>query len=154
MKIRTAVPGDLTVIADFNIKLAWESEHLKLDPKIVTPGVAKVLQDKTKGIYFVTEIEEMIVGQLMITYEWSDWRNGDIWWIQSVYVKEEFRGQGVFKALFEHTEKLARQSDGVCALRLYMEKNNERARRAYLKMGMTETAYEVLEFGIFKESAG
>ena len=154
MKIRTAVLDDLSVIADFNIKLAWESEHLELDPKIVTPGVAAVLKNKTKGIYFVAEIDGFVAGQLMITYEWSDWRNGDIWWIQSVYVKKEFRGGGVFKALFEHVTELARKSGDVCALRLYMEKNNERARRAYLKMGMTETAYEVLEFGIFEDSAG
>ncbi|MDB6021215.1 MAG: N-acetyltransferase [Pedosphaera sp.] len=154
MKIRTAVPGDLKVIADFNIKLAQESESLKLDAQTVTAGVAAVLNDESKGIYFLAETAGVVVGQLMITHEWSDWRNGDIWWIQSVYVNEAFRGNGVFKALFQHVETLARESGEVCALRLYMEKHNERARRAYQKLGMKETAYEVLEFAIFDQAAG
>ena len=148
MKIRTGVPGDLAIIADFNIKLALESENLTLDPKVVTAGVAAVLKDRSRGIYFVAEIDGVIAGQLMITYEWSDWRNGNIWWIQSVYVAEAHRGAGVFKALFRHVEMLARESREVCSLRLYMEKHNERARRAYEKLGMKEMHYDVLEFSI------
>jgi GNAT superfamily N-acetyltransferase len=149
MKIRTAVPGDAAVIADFNLRLAFETEALKLDPETVRKGVAALLADASKGIYFVAEMPGGEVGgQLMITYEWSDWRNGNIWWIQSVYVKQEFRGQGIFKALFDHLERLARQTKGVCALRLYMDNHNQQARRAYQKLGMTETNYQVFEFGI------
>lgn len=154
LTIRQADLSDAAVIADFNLRLAAETEALHLDPECVNQGVAAILSDPAKGLYFVAQINGEVVGQVMITYEWSDWRNGDIWWIQSVYVKGEFRGQGVFKALFEHVEKLARKSGDVCALRLYMEKNNERARRAYLKLGMKVTAYEVLEYGICKDSAG
>ena len=149
MKIRTAVPADAAVIADFNIRLAFETESLKLDPETVRQGVAALFADPAKGIYFVAEMPGGDVGgQLMITYEWSDWRNGNIWWIQSVYVKHEFRGQGIFKALFDHLERLARETKGVCSLRLYMEKHNQQARRAYQKLGMTETKYQVFEFEI------
>lgn len=146
MKIRTAVPDDLAVIADFNLKLARESEGLELDAATVNAGVSAVLRDKSKGVYYVAEAAAgAVAGQLMITYEWSDWRNGQIWWIQSVYVKPEFRGNGVFVALFKHVEKLVRESGEVCSLRLYVEKHNERAQRAYLKLGMKETAYEIFE---------
>jgi GNAT superfamily N-acetyltransferase len=149
MKIRTAVPADAAVLADFNIRLAFETESLKLDPETVRQGVAAVLADAAKGSYFVAEMPGGEVGgQLMITYEWSDWRNGNIWWIQSVYVKHEFRGQGIFKALFDHLERRARETKGVCALRLYMDKHNQQARRAYQKLGLTETNYQVFEFEI------
>lgn len=127
---------------------ALESESLTLDAKTVSAGVSAVLKDQSRGIYFVAEIGGAIAGQLMITYEWSDWRNGNIWWIQSVYVPEAQRGAGVFTALFRHVEMLARESGEVCSLRLYMEKQNERARRAYKKLGMKEMHYDVLEFAI------
>lgn len=146
MKIRTAVAEDLAVITEFNIHVASESEGLALDPKTAIAGAEALLGDRSKGFYLVAEIEGKIAGQLMITYEWSDWRNGNIWWIQSVYVKPEFRGGGVFQSLFQRVEKLARESGGVCSLRLYVEKHNERALRAYAKLGMTETAYKILEF--------
>ncbi|MDB6109371.1 MAG: putative acetyltransferase [Pedosphaera sp.] len=149
MNIRKAVSGDASLITDFNLRLAQESEALQLDSNTVTQGVATLLKDPSKGIYFVAELPEGgVVGQLMITYEWSDWRNGNIWWIQSVYVKEEFRGFGVFKALFDHVERLARDSQEVCALRLYMDKHNDKARRAYRKMGMLEGGYVVFEKGL------
>lgn len=150
MKIRQANPSDVEVIANFNIKLARESERLELIPKTVQAGVAALLADRTKGIYFVAETAEGIVGMLMITYEWSDWRNANIWWLQSVYVKEESRGSGVFQSLFHHVEKLARESGEVWSIRLYMEKHNERARRAYQKLGMNEMDYEVMEYPIRK----
>ncbi len=158
MIIRTAIKSDVSVIADFNIRLALETEALELDPEIVSRGVDALLRDPSKGIYFVAEAAASagpkLAGQLMITYEWSDWRNGNIWWIQSVYVRAEFRGCGVFQALFEHVEKLARETEDVCALRLYMDKHNEKARRAYGKMGMTEGAYVVFEKGLRARAAG
>src|ERR1700740_2002554 len=111
MKIRKAALNDAALITDFNIRLAWESEELKRDPETVRRGVEAVLKDTSKGIYFVAELPEAgVVGQLMITYEWSDWRNGNIWWIQSVYVSEPFRGRGVFQGLFNHLELMARES--------------------------------------------
>ena len=148
MKIRTATQSDAAIIADFNIGLAWETEALKLDPDVVRRGVAALFKDPGKGIYFVAEIDREIAGQLMITYEWSDWRDGNIWWIQSVYVKEDFRGRGVFRALFEHVEKLAEAAPEVCALRLYMDKHNDQARRAYGKLGLIEGSYVVFEKGL------
>jgi ribosomal protein S18 acetylase RimI-like enzyme len=149
MKIRKAVLADAAVIADFNIRLAEESEELRLDPDTVTKGVIALLIDSSKGIYFVAETAEAgVVGQLMITYEWSDWRNGNIWWLQSVYVHAHFRRQGVFKALFDHLVGLAEKSSDVWSLRLYMENHNEQARRAYHKLGMKEMNYEVLELPV------
>ena len=145
MKIRKARSTDALVIAEFNRRLAWETERLALDPEVLRKGVAAVLSDAVKGIYYVGEYEGSVVGQLMITYEWSDWRNGNLWWIQSVYVKEEFRTQGVFKALFRHLENLARTSGGVAGLRLYMHADNERARKTYERLGMKDSNYEVFE---------
>lgn len=145
MKIRKAVLSDAKVIAEFNINLARETEHLRLDLKTVSAGVKALLKDTAKGIYFIAEDGGEIAGQLSITYEWSDWRNGNFWWIQSVYVKEEFRGRGIFAALFEHVQALARREKDVRGLRLYMEKDNERARRAYQKLGLKQTYYQVFE---------
>jgi GNAT superfamily N-acetyltransferase len=149
MKIRKAVLVDLAVIADFNIRLAEESEGLHLDPDTVAKGVSALLEDFSKGIYFVAETAEAgVVGQVMITYEWSDWRNGNIWWLQSVYVRADFRRQGVFKALFNYLIGIAEKSNDVWGLRLYMDKHNEPARRAYHKLGMKEMNYEVLELPV------
>lgn len=146
MRIRKAVPSDAAIIADFNIRLAWETEQLKLDSETVRRGVEAVLKDASKGIYFVAELPDAgVAGQLMITYEWSDWRNGNIWWIQSVYVSESFRGRGLFQGLFKHLEQMARESKDVCALRLYMDIHNDSARRAYKKMGMDESNYVVFD---------
>jgi len=125
--------------------MAWETERLQLDPEVLRRGVAAVLDDAGKGIYYVAEANGAVVGQLMITYEWSDWRNGNLWWIQSVFVEEKFRGQGVFRALFGHLTGLARSSDGVAGLRLYMHAENERARQTYERLGMRHSDYEVFE---------
>lgn len=145
MNIRQATLSDAPVIAEFNLRLADETEQLRLDPAIVRAGVAAILADPIKGIYFVAEVEGAVVGQLMITYEWSDWRNGSLWWIQSVYVKQEFRGQDVFRALFSHLEALARTSHEVAGLRLYLHAENHRARRTYEQLGMKHSDYEVFE---------
>jgi GNAT superfamily N-acetyltransferase len=122
-----------------------ETEGLHLDPTCVIPGVTALLADPAKGIYYVAEIGGKVAGQLMTTYEWSDWRNGNIWWIQSVYVKQEFRRQGVFRELFKHLESLARQQKEVRALRLYMHRDNSAARNSYEHLGMHRTQYEVFE---------
>jgi GNAT superfamily N-acetyltransferase len=146
MNIRAATSKDAATIAEFNIRLAQETEDLRLDPNVVRLGVEALLKDPAKGSYFVAETPGTgVVGQILITYEWSDWRNGNTWWIQSVYVRDEFRGQGVFKLLFEQVQKLAKASGEVCSLRLYVEKENRRAHRAYEKLGMQETHYLVFE---------
>lgn len=145
IQIRQALLSDAAVIAEFNLRLAQETEQLQLDAEVVRQGVAAVLGDEHKGRYYVAVVNGTIVGQLMITYEWSDWRNGNLWWLQSVFVKEEFRGQGVFRALFEHLVKLARSSDNVAGLRLYMHADNAAARQTYERLGMSHSHYEVFE---------
>jgi GNAT superfamily N-acetyltransferase len=137
--------ADAPVIADFNLRLARETEDLRLEPLCVQQGVAALLSDPAKGLYYVAEVNGVIAGQLMITYEWSDWRNGNLWWIQSVYVKQEFRRQGVFRELFKYLEALARRQKDVRSLRLYMHVDNSNARRSYENMGMHRTKYEVFE---------
>ena len=109
IEIRDAVPDDGATIADYNARMAEETEDKRLDPQVIGPGVAAVLEDATKGRYWVAIIDGEIAGQLMVSYEWSDWRNGTIWWIQSVYVATPFRRQGVFSALYKHVESLAKQ---------------------------------------------
>jgi len=136
---------DASVIAAFNVRLAEETEAIKLDPECVNIGVVAILSDPVKGLYYVAESQSLVVGQVMITYEWSDWRNGTIWWLQSVYVEPEYRRSGVFRTLFNHLVELAQTQPGVCGLRLYMHADNARARQAYQKLGMQQTKYEVFE---------
>ena len=138
------------MVAEFNLRLAEETEGIRLVPECVAKGVAAILGDATKGLYFVAEVDGQVVGQVMITYEWSDWRNGNLWWLQSVYVRKDFRRQGIFRALFQHLETLARREGGVRGMRLYMHSENQRARNSYEQMGMMRTKYEVLEME-FKE---
>ncbi len=159
MLIRKATSRDAAVVADFNLKLAWESEHLRLNSKTVARGVRAVLKDPAKGVYFLAELKSAdgkteIAGQLMITLEWSDWRNGTFWWIQSVYVRKEFRGQGVFRALYRHVLQLARKQKNVCGLRLYVEKQNAAAFRTYKNLGMKETYYRIFDYSLFGGTAG
>ncbi len=125
--------------------LALETEDLRLDRACVEAGVLALLADAAKGVYYVAEVNGTLAGQIMITYEWSDWRNGNLWWIQSVYVKHEFRRLGVFRKLFEHVQTLALNTPDVRSLRLYMHSENATARRSYEKLGMKSTHYEVLE---------
>ena len=140
---------DIPLLAEFNSRMAWETEGRSLDLERVKAGVAALLQDPAKGTYFLAETKRnetsMIAGQLLITHEWSDWRNGNFWWIQSVYVAGEFRGQGIFRALYEHIHKKAKARKDVCGLRLYMDANNNRARQVYERLGLKSTPYKVLE---------
>lgn len=140
--IRAATVGDSAVIADFNRRLAWETEHLELPPEVVRPGVEAILADPAKGLYFVAVSEGRVVGQCCVTYEWSDWRNGNMWWFQSVYVEAGWRGRGVFRSLFDTVETAAR-AQGVVALRLYVEGDNGAAQEAYRRRGMEPTSYRV-----------
>jgi GNAT superfamily N-acetyltransferase len=148
--IRQADLSDAAVVAEFNLRLAEETEDLHLGPDCVAKGVAAILADPSKGVYYVAEAEREVVGQVMITYEWSDWRNGNLWWLQSVYVRKDFRRKGVFRALFKHLQELAANRGDVCGLRLYMHSENGRARNSYQQLGMKPTKYEVFEMELNK----
>jgi ribosomal protein S18 acetylase RimI-like enzyme len=142
--VRTARPDDAATITAFNLAMAMESEGLKLDRATLEQGVAAALGDPGKAIYFVAEVDGQLAGQLMITHEWSDWRNGDIWWIQSVYVHPNHRRRGVFRALYRHVESEAK-ARGAVKLRLYVEHENESAQRTYSSLGLHRSRYFVME---------
>ena len=144
-RIRDARPADWQVIADFNQRLAQETEGRALDPAVITRGVQRALAQPQACRYFVAEMGSEVVGQTMVTTEWSDWRCGWFWWIQSVYVDQRFRGRGVYRALHEHVAALARRGGDVCGLRLYVEAENRRAIATYEKLGMTRTQYLLYE---------
>ncbi|MEX0718708.1 MAG: GNAT family N-acetyltransferase [Planctomycetaceae bacterium] len=143
--VRAARLDDREAIVEFNCRLAEETEDLRLDRDTVSAGVAAVLADASRGRYFVACRNDRPVGQLMHTREWSDWRNGDLWWLQSVYVATEFRRRGVFRLLYEHALAEARREPGVVGVRLYVERHNARAHDAYRRLGMRETGYFVME---------
>jgi len=145
LTIRKARRTDAETIARFNEALAWESEGVRLDGDRLRAGVAQVLRDESKGVYFLAESEGTVVGQTMVTYEWSDWRNGVFWWIQSVYVEAEYRRTGIFRRLFEHVRAVAQHHPAVCGLRLYVDRDNARAMDVYLRLGLSEARYSMME---------
>jgi ribosomal protein S18 acetylase RimI-like enzyme len=142
--IREACAEDIALLVQNNMALAEETEALHLDKSVLTKGIEQAL-NRAECHYFVAEVFGKVVGQTMITYEWSDWRNGIIWWIQSVYVLPETRKQGVFKSLFNHIENLARNHDQVKALRLYVMQDNSRGQNTYQSLGMNDSGYIVFE---------
>lgn len=143
--VKPATSRHAKAVIEFNRRLAYESEGRTLDSDRLTAGVEAVLKYPDKGQYFVAETGGIVIGQLLITYEWSDWRNGWFWWIQSVYVAEETRNKGVFRALFYHVQEQAKQRPDVCGLRLYVEKENHIAKSVYERFGLLSTPYEVRE---------
>ena len=145
INIRNAQPTDAPLIAEFNALMAEETEHQKLDRVLLRNGVEGLFAEPSRGVYYVAEVDGVVAGQLMITYEWSDWRNGTFWWIQSVYVKPGYRTHGVFTALYRHIEQLAKSRRDVCGLRLYVEEHNDRAKQTYAKLGMHATHYQMYE---------
>lgn len=148
LRIRVAGPDDAERIALFNRRMARETENRELNSARLGEGVRALLGATTLGRYFLATAEEdgheVVVGQLMITYEWSDWRNGAVWWIQSVYVAPEWRRRGVYRALHRHVRRRAREEDAV-GLRLYVERDNAVARAAYRTLGMEESRYVLYE---------
>jgi len=143
--IRHAEPADVLSIVEFNQRMAEETEGKRLSTEILTAGVNAVFADSQRGFYVVAENEmKEVVGCLMITFEWSDWRDGWFWWIQSVYVRQDSRGQGVYPKLYDWV-KVAAGERGVKGIRLYVEKENALAQRVYEKVGMTETVYKMYE---------
>jgi GNAT superfamily N-acetyltransferase len=145
MIIRPATVSDAKVVAEFNRRLALETEGKVLDPTILDNGVIAMLADVNKGRYFVAEMDGKVVGQLGVTLEWSDWRNGNFWWIQSVYVEAAARRHGVFRKLYEHVVQAAHADGKVIGIRLYVEHENKVAQATYRKMGMVMTEYHVME---------
>lgn len=144
--IRPATPEDAAVLASFNTAMALETEHKQLVPDVVRRGVERLLAHPEWGFYLIAEQTGQVVGSLMITTEWSDWRDAHFWWVQSVYVRPERRGQGVYRALYTEVKRRAAQ-ENVCGFRLYVERDNERAQRTYRTLGMQETFYKVFEEG-------
>ena len=144
-QIRDAAMEDVRTIVEFNRRLARETEAKELDVGVLTLGVEQAINQPGYCRYFVAEIAGEVVGQTMITYEWSDWRNGVLWWIQSVYVDEPFRGRGVFRALHQHISTLARASANVRGLRLYVEHENKAALATYRKLGLAPTGHLLFE---------
>ena len=154
LRIRDAVAADRDLIADWMVAMAWETEHKRLDPPTVQAGVGAGLADPAKARYFVAMREAEVAGRetiavpagtLMLTREWSDWRNGDWWWIQSVYVAPEHRRQGVYAALYRHVHARAEMTPRVCGLRLYVERDNAAAQRTYERLGMVDAGYRMYE---------
>jgi ribosomal protein S18 acetylase RimI-like enzyme len=143
--IRAATPADVETIASFNEAMATETEGKTLDPSTIRAGVRGLFARPDLGFYIVAEDGGRIVGQLMITYEWSDWRDGVFWWIQSVYVRPEVRGKGVYRALHGHVRAMAKDAGGVCGFRLYVERENAAAQETYRRLGMHETPYVLFE---------
>jgi ribosomal protein S18 acetylase RimI-like enzyme len=146
-RIRAAEPSDLAVIVDFNLRLAMETENKSLDSNVLSQGVEAAILDPSKIEYWVAvdEFTGAVIGQIGLTKEWSDWRNGWIWWFQSVYVQEGFRGKGAFRALNDHVRVRARASHNVIGLRLYVEEENLRAKSTYCALGFVDGGYNVLE---------
>lgn len=145
IQIRDARPDDRAIIADFNARLAHETEDKILDPDVLGRGVARALADPDRLRYWLAEFDGRAVGQAAITREWSDWRDGWLWWLQSVYVVPEARGRGVFRALYEQIRRLGRDDPEVIGLRLYVEGRNDRAQRTYHALGLAPAGYHVLE---------
>jgi GNAT superfamily N-acetyltransferase len=145
MNIRLAVTTDIDALVGFNKAMALETEDKVLDASVLRPGVAAVFEDPNKGFYVVAEVDTTIVGGLLITFEWSDWRNKWFWWIQSVYVLPQYRGQSVYRQLYKFVKTLADQRGDVCGFRLYVERENERAQRVYEKLGMQQSHYLAYE---------
>lgn len=145
MQIRIATELDVESLVEFNQAMALETEHKQLDAAVLSVGVSAVFSDYRKGFYVVVEDEGRVAAGLMVTNEWSDWRNGWFWWIQSVYVRPEYRGQGLYGQMYEFVKKTAAEAGNVCGFRLYVEKENERAQRVYEKLGMEETYYLMFE---------
>lgn len=145
IKIRKAVKDDLEILVTFNSSLARETEATILDKTRVTAGVKAALDDPSKGFYLIAESDGRPAGGLLVTTEWSDWRNAMFWWIQSVYVEKESRQRGVYTALHRHVEEMAREDKGVCGIRLYVDHDNSGAQATYERLGMQPGRYRFYE---------
>jgi GNAT superfamily N-acetyltransferase len=147
MEVRPARPEeDAEAIIGFQVLMARETEGLELDLPTVTRGVRAVFDDPAKGQYWVAESEGRVVGSLLTTYEWSDWRNGTVLWIQSLYVPSELRGRGIYRRMYEHLRQRVLASPDLCGIRLYVDRRNTAAQRVYARVGMSREHYEMFEW--------
>lgn len=145
ISVRAARHDDLPLLVRFNVAMALETEDKRLAPATIGAGIERLLQNAELGRYLIADIHGEACGALMLTREWSDWRNGMFWWIQSVFVEPAQRRRGVYRALHEQVRMLARAEGDVCGIRLYVERDNVDAQRTYTAMGMHETAYRLFE---------
>ena len=143
---RDAARNDRDTIVEFQIAMARETEDVTLDRDILTRGVDAVFDDPSLGRYFIASADDQIAGSLLITYEWSDWRNGVVWWIQSVYVSPEYRRQRVYAGLYEHVKRLVESQYNVRGIRLYVDRRNTIAQEVYTRLGMNGEHYQVFEW--------
>lgn len=143
--IRKAIPSDASAIIGFQQKMAWETEQMVLVDEIITKGVETVFKEPSRGQYYVAEADGKVIASLLITYEWSDWRNSNVWWVQSVYVLPRFRRQGIFRSMYDFIMKEA-DKHYVAGLRLYVETNNSAAQKTYESLGMKSEHYRMYEW--------
>ena len=149
VEVRLASPGDLDALVNFSAAMAMETEARRLDHDRLRHGVLAVLESTEHGFYVVSERHDLnshqVIGQLLITYEWSDWRNATFWWIQSVYVHPAWRRQGVYRLMHQYIVNMARARQDVCGVRLYVEEHNEKAQQVYRQVGLMPAGYLVFE---------
>jgi L-amino acid N-acyltransferase YncA len=146
MQVREATPKDIPSIIDFQLKMALETENITLEIATLMQGIHKLFKDSTKGRYYVAEENGEVIGCLMTTYEWSDWRCGTVIWIQSVYIAATHRGKGVYKKMYEHIQQMVMTDHDLRGIRLYVDKTNQAAQQVYEKLGMNGEHYQVYEW--------
>lgn len=146
VRYRDAVASDAGTIIDFQMAMARETEDFDLDRPVTTRGVQAVFDDRSLGRYFVAESAGRVIASLMITYEWSDWRNGTVWWIQSVYVVPELRKRGVYAGLYQHVKTMVEAEPSIRGIRLYVDNRNRSAQEVYARLGMEGEHYRVFEW--------
>ncbi len=146
MKVREANLKDISIIVDFQIAMAKETEGIELNRLTVESGVEAVLNDPSKGKYYITETKDLIIGSLLTTYEWSDWRNGTVLWIQSVFVLPEYRRKGVYRNMYSHLKNKVNKDGRLKGIRLYADKSNRAAHKTYENLGMSQDHYVTFEW--------
>ncbi|MBW8183031.1 GNAT family N-acetyltransferase [Shewanella nanhaiensis] len=145
MHIRKGQKSDLNALIQFNLAMAKETENLALDESVLTQGVNTLLSNPEKGFYLVAEVDGEIAGSLMVTFEWSDWRAKDYYWIQSVYIRPQNRRQGIYAKLYHEVKQIAEQNGGAASFRLYVEQDNAKAQSTYAALGMEKSYYQMYE---------
>jgi ribosomal protein S18 acetylase RimI-like enzyme len=146
IQIRKANKNDILSICTFQIEMAWETERYKLDGHIVQKGVSKVLENEQLGSYYIAEVNNQVVASLLTTFEWSDWRNATVLWIQSVYVMPDFRKRGIYGKLYQFVKEMVENNTLLCGVRLYVDKSNHAAQEVYTRLGMNGDHYRVFEW--------
>ena len=145
INLRMATVRDIDNITLFNTEMAFETENINLDQADLRLGIAAVLSDSNLGFYLISELEGVLIGQILITKEWSDWRNGWFWWIQSVFVEPNHRRKGVYSAMYKKIVDMADREGNVCGLRLYVDRDNLSAKQVYSHLGMSQSHYDLYE---------